>query len=212
MAQVPKYPTQLIFYCDREATQGGETPIVQSDVVFNKVNQRFPEFVAELEAKGVIYQRTIPKDDDPTSPIGRGWVNTFQTQDSVRAEKAAQNLNVTLEWLSNGDVKTVSSVLPAIKSYVPRKSGGSPKKVWFNSLIAAYQGWKDSRNDPSQAVLFGDGTPMTEPVIKQIGELMDESAVAFSWKKGDVLWIDNNQVMHSRYVIFLSSCQNHSSD
>lgn len=29
-------------------------------------------------------------------------------------------------------------------------------------------------------------------------KIMEENAVALKWQKGDVVWIDNNQVLHSR--------------
>lgn len=197
MAQVPRYPSQVFFYCLHPPSVGGETPIVQSDVVFARVAKAFPHFVRDLESKGVVYTRIIPKEDDPSSPIGRGWINTFQTEDPLAAEEAAKALNVTLEWLPNGDVKTISARLDAIKEYTPLP-GGQSKKVWFNSLVAAYLGWRDSRNDPSRAVTFADGSLMDESVIQGVVKLMDEAKVAVPWQKGDLMWIDNNQVMHSR--------------
>jgi hypothetical protein len=206
MAQVPRYPSQVLFFCLNPPIVGGETPIVQSDVVYSKVQAAFPDFVRDLESKGVVYTRTIPKDDDPSSPIGRGWVNTFQTQDPSAAEEAAKALNVTLKWLPNGDVKTISARLDAIKEYTPLPDSATTpqakKKVWFNSLVAAYVGWRDSRNDPSRAVTFGDGSLMDETVIQGVVQLMDEAKVAVPWQKGDLMWIDNNQVMHSRWVYY----------
>ena len=198
MAQVPVYPASLFFYCDTAPLKGGQTPIVQSDIVYRLAQKAYPEFILKLETLGVIYTRVIPKKDDPSSPIGRGWINTFGTQDPLEAQEAAKKLNVTLEWLPNGDVKTISSVLDAIKVYHPRASGMGPKKVWFNSVIAAYVGWIDARNDPTRAVTFGDGSLLDPEAIQGIQKIMQEACVAFDWKDGDVLWIDNNQVMHSR--------------
>ena len=206
MAQVPLYPSQVFFFCQTPPSAGGETPIVQSDVVCAQVAKAFPEFVSDLEDKGVVYTRIIPKEDDPSSPIGRGWVNTFQTEEPSAAEEAAKALNVTLEWLPNGDVKTISARLDAIKRYAPLP-GGQTKKVWFNSLVAAYLGWRDARNDPSRAVTFSDGSLMDESVIQGIVKLMDEAKVATPWQKGDLLWIDNNQVMHSRSVLQVTFIQ-----
>ena len=195
MAQVPLYPKQLFFYCDLAPKVGGETPILQSDVIFDLVNEKYPLFVQDLLEKGVVYTRIIPKEDDPSSPIGRGWVNTFGTSDPEMAKIEAAKLNVNLEWLANGDVKTVSGVLPAIKNV---KIGNQEKRVWFNSIIAAYVGWTDQRNDPKKAVTFGDGSLFDSKIMDDILSMMMEIRVCIPWKEGDVIWIDNNQVMHSR--------------
>ena len=196
MAQVPVYPKELLFYCDLPPQTGGETPILQSDVIFEKVNEKYPEFVEKLIDLGVVYTRIIPKEDDPSSPIGRGWVNTFGTSDPEEAASAAAKLNVNLEWLPSGDVKTVSSVLPAVKKVM---IGSEEKSVWFNSMIAAYVGWTDKRNDPKKAVKFGDGTFFDSAIMEDILSMMNEIKVCIPWEAGDVIWIDNNQVMHSRY-------------
>jgi hypothetical protein len=200
MAQVPLYPKELLFYCDLPPSKGGETPILQSDVIFEKVQEKYPQFVQKLLELGVVYTRIIPKEDDPSSPIGRGWVNTFGTSDPKEAEVAASKLNVNLEWLENGDVKTVSSVLPAVKVV---KIGNEEKKVWFNSMIAAFVGWTDKRNDPTKAVTFGDGSLFDSQIMQDILKMMMEIRVCIPWEEGDVIWIDNNQVMHSRYFILI---------
>jgi hypothetical protein len=193
MAQVPVYPQRLFFYCENPATKGGATPICLSNLVYEKMKQERPEFVNNLEQKGLIYTRIIPEDDDHESALGRGWKSTFQTQDKDVAIQRAAELGVSMHWLENGDVKTVTGVIPGVKYY--EKTG---KKVWFNSLVAAYTGWKDKRNDPVKAVTFGDGTPLDDEAVHKCVEILRENCVAFSWQKGDVLYIDNNAVLHSR--------------
>lgn len=114
MAQVPKYPQTLFFYCDVAPTDGGETPILRSDILYQKVVQKHPDFCKRLEDLGVVYYRVIPEEDDPNSSIGRGWKSTFcgsNSKDRDGAEKNAKQLGVTLEFLPNGDCKTISPVL-----------------------------------------------------------------------------------------------------
>ena len=162
--------------------------------------KKYPEFTKKLEEKGVIYTRVIPKHDDHTSPIGRGWISTFQSEDiSIVNEKAAK-LGVSLVPLENGDLKTVSPVLKAIKT-LPLVNN---KKVWFNSVIAAYTGSEDSRNQGRKAVTYGDGEELDPEQVAGTVELMHENAVAIPWKHGDLFWIDNNQVLHSRKANFVA--------
>lgn len=54
------------------------------------MKQKYPDFVDRLEEHGLIYTRVLGEDDDPSSPIGRGWVSTFLTKDkTIAAERFA---------------------------------------------------------------------------------------------------------------------------
>jgi len=81
MAQTPHPPTHLFFFCETAAERGGETPVLVSAEVCSKLSVSFPNFVRELEERGVKYVRYMPEYDDPTSAIGRGWRSTFLTND-----------------------------------------------------------------------------------------------------------------------------------
>lgn len=193
MAQVPEYPAKLFFYCEVEPAVGGETPIVLSHLVYKKMAEQFPDFVKKLEETGLLYIRILGEDDDPYSPIGRGWHSTFLTKDKIEAEKRATRLGMKLEWFEDGGVKTIMGPIPAIK--VDSSRG---RKIWFNSMVAAFTGWKDARNDPEKAVTFGDGTPLPTDVILACLRILDEESVAIPWHRGDVLLLDNLAVLHSR--------------
>lgn len=84
--QVPEYPTKLFFFCEVEPANGGETPIVLSHVIYERMRDKYPDFVEKLEKHGLIYTRVLPEEDDPSSPIGRGWKSTFLTNDKSVAE------------------------------------------------------------------------------------------------------------------------------
>ncbi|KAG6428945.1 hypothetical protein SASPL_106984 [Salvia splendens] len=96
MAQVPKYPTKLFFFCETEPVSGGETPIVPSHVVYERMKEKHPEFVDKLEKHGVIYTRVLGEEDDPSSPIGRGWKSTFLTANKAVAEERYKSLHILL--------------------------------------------------------------------------------------------------------------------
>ncbi|GLU22302.1 hypothetical protein SLE2022_383900 [Rubroshorea leprosula] len=192
MAQVPEFPSKLFFFCEVEPGSGGETPIVLSHVVYERMKERYPEFVNQLEKHGLIYTRVLGEDDDPSSPIGRGWKSTFLTTDTSIAEERAAKLNMKLEWIEDG-VKTIMGPIPAIKYDKSRQ-----RKIWFNSMVAAYTGWEDARNDPVKAVTFGDGKPLPADIIYDCLKILEEESVAIPWRKGDVLLIDNWAVLHAR--------------
>lgn len=137
MAQVPKFPSNLFFFCDIPSEAGGETPIVLSNIVYEQCFREMPEFVRELEDKGVIYTRTIPEEDDSESAIGRGWKSTFLTEDKRVAEERCTAHGGSFEWLDNGNLKTITKVMPAIRT--DQRTG---KKMWFNSIVGgSLCGW-----------------------------------------------------------------------
>ncbi|XP_047316989.1 clavaminate synthase-like protein At3g21360 [Impatiens glandulifera] len=191
MAHVNEFPSKLFFFCEVEPSSGGETPIVLSHIVYQKMKDRYPDFVKELEEKGLIYTRVLGEDDDPSSPIGLGWKSTFLTQDKTVADQRAAKLGMKLEWQEDGTVKSIMGPIPAIKV-------DKNRKIWFNSMAAAYTGWKDDRNDPVKAVTFGDGTPLPADTIHDCLRILEEESVAIPWKNGDVLLLDNLAVLHAR--------------
>lgn len=97
-----------------------------------------------------------------------------------------------LEWTEDG-AKTIMGPIPAIKYDETRH-----RKIWFNSMVAAYTGWKDTRNNPVKAVTFGDGESLPADIIYDCLNILEEESVAIPWQKGDVLWIDNLAVHHAR--------------
>eukprot|EP00897_Mesotaenium_endlicherianum_P005114 jgi/Mesen1/4630/ME000239S03903 len=181
MAQVPEYPAKLFFFCEVPPAEGGETPILLSHEVVQTMEARWPQFVRELREKGLVYTRVLGEGDDTTSAIGRGWQST------------ARQLGVTLEWLPNGSVKTVSGPLPAL-----RRDERTGREAWFNSMVAAFTGWQDSRNTAEKTVTFGDGTPLPREAVLDCSAIMQAASVAVPWQRGDVLLIDNHTVQHSR--------------
>lgn len=193
MAQVPNFPNVLFFYCDVAPTEGGQTPLVLSNLVYQRMVQLNPSFVNTLKEKGVKYTRVLPNGDDPTSPIGRGWQSTYGTSNKEEAEKKALELVGSIEWLDDGCLKTITRVLPAI-----RKDTRTGKEMWFNSVIAVYRGWKDTRNSPEKSITFGDGSPMDPKTMDVLENVLNELAIDFRWKKGDVVMVDNRQALHGR--------------
>mmetsp|Transcript_11982 Transcript_11982/g.21195 ORF Transcript_11982/g.21195 Transcript_11982/m.21195 type:complete len:746 (-) Transcript_11982:53-2290(-) len=193
LAQSPTPPSYILFSCEKESKAGGATPIIPSEEVADFFISKFPEFAREVEAKGVRYIRTMPEVTDKTSAQGRSWAETFAVSSRAEAEAAMRKQGTSWEWLPNGDCKTVTAVLPAL-----RKDERTGRHVFFNSIVAAFTGWNDSRNVGEKAVVLGDGSPVNAEAIRAVARFMSEKEVAFTWKKGDILVLDNTTVMHSR--------------
>ena len=196
MAQVPNPPKYVMFYCETPAAVGGETPIILSNEVAEYMKLKHPKFTEKVVEHGVQYCRVMPLEDDNSSAIGRSWRSTFLCKTKEEAEAAMRNIGTTWEWLDNGDVRTTTAIVPALK-----EDARVGKDMFINAMVAAYTGWVDSRNDPVKAVQFGNGEKMTADegaVLLDIEKFMMKTRVAFKWQKGDVIVIDNGVCMHSR--------------
>jgi hypothetical protein len=194
MVYMPTYPSHIFFYCDVPPQEGGETPIILSNVVYEKINKEFPEFVKELKEKGIRYTRILPLENDPTSGVGLSWPSSFKTDSKEKVEEMCrEGLYDKIEWLEDGSLKTVSHVFPATK--VEKRTG---KVTWFNQIINAYFTWVDGRNEQSQIVSFGDGTPFDPKVMQRCFQIFEDNCVSFKWQKGDMILVDNLLVLHAR--------------
>lgn len=192
MAQTPVYPSRLFFFCEQPAAAGGATPLCRSDILLDQLYSEFPEFVADCESKGLLYTNIMPAEDDPTSGMGRSWQSTFGAETRQQAEERLKELDYSWEWLSDGCLRSTTPVLSAVMEI---ETG---RKTFFNQLIAAFHGWKDSRNDPTKAITFGDGQELNPETMDAVARIAEELTFDVPWQKGDVALVDNRVVMHGR--------------
>lgn len=198
LAQTPLWPRWLLFYCDVPSETGGETPVVHSTAVFNRLP---PSFVQSLSRHGVVYRRSMTPHDRPHSAIGRGWASTFQAATREQVEQKLKEKGYSWEWRhdehsqgqDDGELLTeISPVLPAV---MDTPSG---ETAFFNQLYAAWTGWRDEYNSPEECVRLGNGEVLNADDMKILEKVLGEEEVAIPWERGDFMLIDNIQAMHSR--------------
>ncbi|MCA9035361.1 MAG: TauD/TfdA family dioxygenase [Planctomycetaceae bacterium] len=194
MAQTPVYPSRLFFFCEKAAEEGGETPLCRSDVLFDRMTLEMPEFAADCANKGLKYSHVMPAANDAASGMGRSWQSTLRSETKEQAEERLRSLGYTWTWLDDGCLKVTTPVLQAVRQL----SNG--KTAFFNQLIAAFHGWKDSRNDPTRSITFGDGTPLDPATMQRVIEMAEEITFDMRWQNGDVVLVDNYVAMHGRRV------------
>ncbi len=192
MAQTPIYPSKLFFFCQVAAETGGATPICRSDVLWERLVEKRPAFASACMEKGLRYSNVMPAEADKASSMGRSWQSTFSADTREAAEARMDSLGYTWEWLSNGDLRATTPVLPAVKAL------GNGRYSFFNQLIAAFSGWKDARNDPAKAITFGDGSPLDPAAVEVASALADELTFDVPWQAGDLALVDNYVAMHGR--------------
>lgn len=196
MAQAGSSPRYVLFFCETPATKGGATPLVRSHDVARDLCERHPLAAVDLDLRGIRYARTMPLDEDRASPIGRSWRTTYGASTRAEAEAAMRRKGIEWEWLADGALRTLS----------PRRDifgrGPDGRLTFFNSAVAARRAWRDRRNDPDQAIVFADdGAPLdraARAALDDAGRYMDAHRSRFSWRAGDLLLLDNRQVLHAR--------------
>jgi alpha-ketoglutarate-dependent taurine dioxygenase len=192
MAQTPVYPSRLFFFCEQAAGFGGATPICRSDVLWERLAAKCPDFARDCESKGLRYTNVMPAQNDANSGMGRSWQSTLRATTREAAEQRLRTLGYSWQWLADGSLRATTPVLPAVRK-LP-----NGRKSFFNQLIAASMGWKDTRNDPSKSITFGDGTPLDREAVHTAARLGDELSFDIPWHKGDVALVDNYVTMHGR--------------
>ncbi|HUY36740.1 MAG TPA: TauD/TfdA family dioxygenase [Pirellulales bacterium] len=192
MAQTPLYPSKLFFFCEKPAEEGGQTPLCRSDVLWERLAEKAPRFARDCQEQGLRYSNVMPPENDFDSGMGRSWQSTLKAKTRDEAERRLRGLEYTWQWLDDGCLRATTPVLPAVYEISPGR------KSFFNQLIAAYRGWKDSRNDPSKSITFGDGAPLDRDAVALATDLADELTFDLPWRQGDVALVDNYVTMHGR--------------
>lgn len=190
----PSWPLRLFFACMTPAEQGGETPIADSRKVYQRIDPRIRERFIE---KGVMYVRNFgPR-------LALPWQAVFNTTRKNEVEAYCRRHDIEAEW-HDAERLRIRYVRPAAATH-PRTGD----VVWFNHVPLFHV----SKLDPvvRRALLeefkeeglpynafYGDGSPIEGEDLEAVCEVYRQEQVAFTWRRGDVLMIDNMLTAHGR--------------
>lgn len=188
------WPTRIIFGCAEPPSSGGETPIVDSRRVFERVPSEIRE---AWVSKGLVYQRNYG------DSLGLDWQTVFRTTSRQRVEEHCRQNQMEFLWKS-GDRLRTRCIRPAVIRHPV-----TGEVSWFNQG----QHWHTSCLDPEtregleshfaaedlpRSLLFGDGSPIPGEHLAVILEIYRELEVSFPWQRGDVVVVDNILAAHGR--------------
>lgn len=160
--------------------------------MYRYATEHHPEFVEKLKQLGARYIRTLPAEDDPNSPIGRSYKSAYNVASEEELEAKLVGMNgTTLEWNDDGSVRVMTQAVPAIRLVADHSQNYVFQYTFANSIIAAHLGWQDVRNDRHDALRFGNMEKMDESVLDSIAGFMERERILYTWKKGDILAINN---------------------
>ncbi|MES1244774.1 MAG: non-ribosomal peptide synthase/polyketide synthase [Acidobacteriota bacterium] len=189
-----RWPGKILFCCARPADQGGETPIVDSRRVFERLR---PEVRDRFLQHGILYMRNYMND------VGLDWRTVFQTSDKAEAEQYCRENRMALDWKDGDRVRTRAHRPAAAKH--PRTGEMS----WFNQAQHFHVSCLDpetrtyvqslfAEDDLPRNCYYGDGSPIEDSVMREILDVYRELEVVFPWQRGDILMLDNMLVAHAR--------------
>lgn len=198
MAQVTDgCPSKVLFFCETEPAEQGQTPIVVSHKVTEKMWEQFPEFMQKLEELGLLYVKVLPMKMDPSQISLQGWPLVFGTSDRSEAEQRATiQFNARVEWLPGDCLKMISGPFKATRNF--DRQG---RDAWFNMIVAYCTGATTKTgvsSDQPYDVLFGDNSPLPPNALEGCRRIHEELSVDMPWQKGDLMIVDNFAVMHGR--------------
>ncbi|MGC3969116.1 MAG: TauD/TfdA family dioxygenase [Pirellulales bacterium] len=102
MAQTPIYPSRLFFFCEQPSATGGATPLCRSDVLWERLVAKCPQFAQDCETKGLRYSNVMPAANDHASGMGRSWQSTLRAQTPQEAEDRLRGLGYSWTWQDDG--------------------------------------------------------------------------------------------------------------
>ncbi|SPO06350.1 uncharacterized protein DNG_09039 [Cephalotrichum gorgonifer] len=198
----PHYPAYVLFFCLSAPETGGETPINNSVVLFQRLKERHPEFIEELESKGVKYQLFYPNGPrDQTASAGTTLLQSYgrhvlDTDDTETARLKIENEvrrlpTATWVWENQteknelGDLR-VWQRLPAVRNH-PRTGG----PAFFNNVVSRFlnavaAGTLDpphinSHNKYQPPAFYGDGSLIPKNYLESAVEIIHETRSS-AWK------------------------------
>jgi len=195
LAYLPNYPSKLFFFAEIPTPQDGETPILLSNRVYQKLVEKNKEFVQQIAEKKVRYKRLLESKAQCHNKYQRSWQEIFDTDDKVLATQRANETGIEkIEWLPDDSMLVTSIPLDGLK--VEPRTG---KWTWFNSIVLLHPG-SDENKSRLYSTTYGDFTPISETDVKDVADIMQSEGVKIPYHKGDVYLIDNTLALHARNI------------
>jgi alpha-ketoglutarate-dependent taurine dioxygenase len=193
-------PKRILFFCKEEASEGGETPIVDGRRVAAAID---PAIRERFERLGVLYFKHMHGEKDAQVGRGKSWQNHFETEDRSQVESYLRRNEVEFEWGDDNSL-TTRQRRPAL---VPHRGDGRP--VWFNQanlwhlsnfpprVQKSLLELMGERRLPTHAY-FGDGSPIPAADLQHVRDVCLSESTRFLWRRCDLLILDNLTVAHGR--------------
>ncbi|MDR5873398.1 condensation domain-containing protein [Halomonas sp. CUBES01] len=193
-SHLERWPRKQLFFCENPSPVGGATPIVDCREMLRQLPA---DVVEEFERKGLLYVRTFTRNLDVS------WRDFFKTDSKEEVEARLKEAGIEWQWLGDDELQTRTHC-PAVVTHPV-----TGDRVFFNQVQLHHVSClePDVKEDllgmvgPERLprnVYFGDGSVISDEIMKVVGEAYEACAVRFDWRRGDVVMVDNMLAAHAR--------------
>lgn len=222
---IPVRPSVIAFFCQIQPMLYGETPIINTEKIFNELSLELQQKFANSPQK---YVRFVPNHF-------LGIV--FDKLSREEITKILQDGKFNFHWKADGSLYFECSYIPLFSHpttgrlcFCLSTCDSLVTREWYRSISQRYPLGKrlyykwlpsklykvlEERRTAAATIVEklqqqsstlnmylvnqeGRCTKMKETEAKELGQAEWKNAVVFQWKQGDILVIDNLQVAHSR--------------
>lgn len=159
-----------------------------------------PDFVKEVEGRNIRYWNCLHSKDDKKNGY-QSWQNRFITEDKNEVTEFLESVKYSYSW--EGSTLFYWQDLPPVTKHIL-----SGEKLWFNQITSAHWSYYSSfpcfdglnlaKKEYPCHTTFADGEEFRLEDIDNYRKRIWEAAVGFDWQNGDILFLDQLIVQHSR--------------
>ena len=207
---VRHYPKHIFFFCEVAPNAQGETILGDARRVYRTldpaVRSRFME--RQLKYVSAYYGKSVVMDLlNSLQPSHKSWREVFETSDPREVERLCREHEFAFDWHRDANWLRISQTRPAAITHPETQEW-----VWFSQahlydfnprLLGAWR-WVGAKlfyarkHMRLHEVFHADGGTIARADLYHIMDTLDANTVAFPWKRGDMLVLDNVLSMHGR--------------
>ena len=166
-------PLMLWFFCAHPASQDGETILCDGRQFFNELSNPLKKLFSNKKLKYIAHLNK------------ESWHKRFKTDDLAVVVQICKSNDLLLQ-INEDESINLQYICPAVH---PSRCGKYP--TFINSLLPAKHRYQNT-------VYFEDDSEITDDIVSELNEVAERITTEISWKKGDILMVDNTRIMHGR--------------
>jgi alpha-ketoglutarate-dependent taurine dioxygenase len=209
MSYLPGYPRALAFFCKQACDSGGETVICDMRGLLEQIPEPTRRKFETLGARYVRNLRSAEVDDWRADPELRHntWQYWFDSEDRAVISAQLEERGTQYRWNADGSLsfwnnQPATTLHPVSKE--PLYFNQLNSQIWNRHTIgeeraALFNRLYGDHTDRPYAVAFGNGDPVTEEDYLAVRDVFEARKIAFAWRAGDIMLLDNHLVAHGRH-------------